>query len=58
MAFVNNDEIEKVRLIFSKIEFVFAVFGFRHEGLKDGEEHAGIAGHFALFANLFRVDAA
>lgn len=58
MAFVDDDEIEKVGRVVKEIGFRRSVrVGSGHEGLKDREENGAVFGNPAGFANLFRGDA-
>ncbi len=57
MAFVDDDEVEEVRRILSKIRRWLAIFGrTTHERLKDREEQAAFFGYLAFFLNVTWVD--
>ena len=54
VALVHDDEVEEVWRVLAKIRRRFAVLTLpAHKGLEDGEEHAAVLGHLALFANVF-----
>ncbi len=57
MAFVDDDEIEEVGWILAEVGRGLAILRrTAHEGLEDGEEHAGVLWDFAFLANVVGAD--
>ena len=53
MAFIHDDEVEKVRRILAEVRRRLAILGWAaHEGLEDGEEQAAVLRHFAFLADV------
>jgi hypothetical protein len=56
-AFVNDDEIEKVRRVFTEVGRRFSVLrGPAHEGLENGEEEARALRDLALLPDVLGLD--
>lgn len=57
MAFIHHHKINEVGRILAEPGGGFAVHNRTgHQGLEDGEEHAGVGGHAALFTQGFWID--
>ena len=59
MTFVDDDEVEEIGRVVAEVGAGFGFAGLgraAHEGLEDGEEDAAVLWHFALLANVGRLD--